>query len=239
MGHRIVRELGLEDSNDTLGRWIAHRIAQLMQKADEAKNDEDREKARNQCADLILRVWSRRSGWPYGQPMERLAPILEKLATEPNPYDRRSGEPEERSWTGVLPLLDEIHKKERRVHRDAALAEYPLDESKAWLAKHGDEMSDEEADTLKYMVQMIERTHDDHFRLGDEPSPNFGALPDEERTRLVLEALNEGDAERGRLRSLAALAEVPEEADVDERATGQQEQDADADGAPASEYRGA
>lgn len=161
------------------------------------------------------------------------------LATEPNPYDGSSGEPEERSWTGVLPLLDEIHKKERRVHRDAALAEYPLDESKAWLAEHGDEMSDEEADTLKYMVQMIGRTHDDHFRLGDEPSPNFGALPDEERTRLVLEALNEVDAERRRLRSLAALAEVPEEADVDKRATGQQEQDADADGAPASEDRGA
>lgn len=62
LGQRIVRELGLENTNDTLGRWMAHRVAELMQKADEASNDEEREKAQSECADLILRVWSRRSG---------------------------------------------------------------------------------------------------------------------------------------------------------------------------------
>lgn len=61
LGQRIVRELDLEDSNDTLGRWMAHRIAQLMQRADEARNDEEREETQSECADLILRVWSRRS----------------------------------------------------------------------------------------------------------------------------------------------------------------------------------
>ena len=210
-----------------------------MQMADEAKNEEDREKAQNECAELILRVWSRRSGWPYGQPMEKLAPIIEKLAVEPNPYDRRLGEPEETSWSGVFLLLNKIHERERWIHQDAALAEYPLDESKAWLEEHGNDLSDEESNTLRHMVQMIERTHDDHFRLGDKSSPNFGALPGEERTRLVLEALDELDAERRRLRSLAVQAEESEEADANEPATEQQEQDVDADGTPASEDRGA
>lgn len=219
MGQRIVRELDLEDSNDTLGRWMAHRIAQLMQRADEARNDEEREETQSECADLILRVWSRRSVWPHGQPLAEVASAFEKLAAEPNPYGRPPGEPQERSWAGVFPLLDEIHKKERWVHRDAALAEYPLAESKSWLEEHGDEMSQEEADVLGHLVKLMGRTYNEHFRLGDKPAPNFGGLPDEERTRLVLEALDELDTERRRMRNLASLGKESQEASADERAT--------------------
>jgi hypothetical protein len=195
---------------------MAHRIAELMQRADEAENEDERDEARRECADLILRVWSRRSGWPYGQPLAKLAPALEKLAAEPDPYGRPPREPEECSWAGVFALLDELHKKERRVHQDAALAEFSPDESKSWLEEHGDDMSEEEADTLSRLVQMIESTRDEHFHLGDKPVPNFGALPDEERTKLVLEALDEIDVERQRLRRLASSKAEFDKEDADD-----------------------
>src|SRR4051812_43936360 len=86
LGQRIVRELGLEDSNDTLGRWMAHRIAELMERAEQAEDKDDREEARRECADLILGVWSRRSGWPYGQPLVNIASTIKGLMTEPGPY---------------------------------------------------------------------------------------------------------------------------------------------------------
>ena len=208
MGQRIVRELGLEDSNDTLGRWMAHRIAELIERAEQASEDsEAQEEARRECADLILRVWSRRSGWPYGQPLAKLAAALEKLVAKPNPYDRRSQEPKEQSWTGVFPLLDKIHQRERQVHRDAALAEHSPEESKSWLEEHEDDMAEEETDTLRRLVQMIERTRNEHFYLIDKPSPRFGTLSKEERAKLTLEALNEIDNERQSLRELASSTE--------------------------------
>ena len=186
---------------------MAHRIAELIEKAKQAKDDGEREEARRECTDLILRVWSRRSGWPYGQPLAKLASALEKLAAEPNPYSRRPQEPEEQSWTGVFPLLDDIHQRERQVHRDAALAEHSPDESKSWLEEHESDMAEEEVDTLGRLVQMIERTRNEHFHLGAKASPHFGALSEEERTRLTLEALNEIDNERQRLRELASSTE--------------------------------
>lgn len=186
---------------------MAHRIAELIEKAEQTKDDGEREEARRECTDLILRVWSRRSGWPYGQPLAKLASALEKLAAEPHPYNRRPPKPEEQSWTGVFPFLDDIHQREQQVHRDAALAEHSPAEPKLWLEEHEDDMAEEEADTLSSLVQMIERTRNEHFYLGDKPAPHFGALSEEERTKLTLEALNEIDNERQRLRELASSTE--------------------------------
>ncbi len=68
-------------------------------------------------------------------------------------------------------------------------------------------MSKEEAEALRHLVQMIERTRNEHFYLGDKPSPYFGTLSEEERTSLASEALNEIDNERQRLRELAMSTE--------------------------------
>ena len=37
LGERIVHELGLEESGDTLGCWMAHRVAELMERAETAE----------------------------------------------------------------------------------------------------------------------------------------------------------------------------------------------------------
>lgn len=207
MGQRIVHELGLEDSNDTLGRWMAHRIAELMQRAEQVEDESEREEARRECADLILRVWSRRSGWPYGQPLARIASALKDLAAERSRYSRRLQEPEERSWSGVFPLLEDIHRSEQWIYRDAALASIlieDLEEAKSWLEEHGEHMPEEEADTLGRIVEMAERTRSEYFSLGNTSAPHFGTLSEEERTQLVKEALDELDAERLRLWELAS-----------------------------------
>ncbi|MDX5895209.1 hypothetical protein [Rubrobacter radiotolerans] len=220
MGQRIVRELGLEDGNDTLGRWMAHRIAELMEKSEQAEDEGVREESRRECSDLILRIWSRRSGWPYGQPLAKIASALKDLAAERSRYIMRPKEPKERSWSGVLPLLEEIHRSEQWIYRDAALASIPpedLDEAKSWLEEHGEDMPEEESGTLGRVVEMAERTRSEFFRLGNtSTTPHFGTLAEEERTRLVKEALEELDAERLRLRELASQereSEVTDEND--------------------------
>jgi len=76
LGRKIVDELGLDQSVDTLGRWMAHYIAELIQSAEAAQGD-DRSEKLSRCANAILDLWKHRSLLPNGKrPFEDFEPIL-------------------------------------------------------------------------------------------------------------------------------------------------------------------
>jgi chorismate-pyruvate lyase len=90
LGKRIVQELGLDNSVDTLGRWMAHRVAELIERAEHTQAETDKEAAKNECTDLILKLWERRYNWPHGQPLAEIAEFLEKFASESvSPYQAK------------------------------------------------------------------------------------------------------------------------------------------------------
>jgi hypothetical protein len=79
LGRKIVDELGLDQSVDTLGRWMAHYIAELIQSAEAAQGD-DRPEKLSCCANAILDLWKHRSVLPSGKrPFEDFEPILRAL----------------------------------------------------------------------------------------------------------------------------------------------------------------
>ena len=82
LGQRIVRELGITNDVDTLGRWISHRVAELIERAEQATTDADRELARRECADLIIRLWEHRSERSYARPLAHIREFLEKFTLE-------------------------------------------------------------------------------------------------------------------------------------------------------------
>lgn len=57
LGRKIVRELGLEPGVDTLAKWMAHDLAEQIQRCDEASG-EDRAVAFGECRETILKLWS-------------------------------------------------------------------------------------------------------------------------------------------------------------------------------------
>ena len=61
LGRAIVAQLRI-DEYDTLGRWMAFRLAELL---DCAAVDDS---AQDAATDLILRIWRLRSDWPNGWP---------------------------------------------------------------------------------------------------------------------------------------------------------------------------
>ena len=66
----------MESSADTLGRWMAHYVAELM---DHAENSPPEELAvsKKRCFDAILDLWSHRAELPDGRrPFEDLEPIM-------------------------------------------------------------------------------------------------------------------------------------------------------------------
>ena len=79
LGKKLVEELGLDPSVDTLGRWMAHYIAQLIDESESA-TAEDKQKKLEKCAAAIANLWEHRSVMPSGKrPFEDIEPILRAL----------------------------------------------------------------------------------------------------------------------------------------------------------------
>lgn len=79
LGKTLVKELNLDPGVDTLSRWMAHYVAELIHDAESAKI-EDRPAKLTKCSDAILGLWDRRRLLPDGRrPFEDLEPILRTL----------------------------------------------------------------------------------------------------------------------------------------------------------------
>ena len=79
LGKKLVDELGLDNSVDTLGRWMAHYIAELILDVEGAA-PEDELSRQEQCASAILELWQHRAELPNGtRPFEDFEPILRAL----------------------------------------------------------------------------------------------------------------------------------------------------------------
>ncbi|MFZ5644666.1 MAG: AVAST type 3 anti-phage protein Avs3b [Bacillota bacterium] len=75
----MTKELGLDQSVDTLGRWMAHYIAELIQNAETASAEKRPVKMRD-CCEAILNLWKHRNTLPNGKrPFEELEPLQRTL----------------------------------------------------------------------------------------------------------------------------------------------------------------
>ena len=82
LGQHLVRELGFEDSVDTLGRWMAHHVAELMDKAKNGPTKTERLTGGKDAVATILKIWKHRAFLPgvsyplakYPIPYRYLAP---------------------------------------------------------------------------------------------------------------------------------------------------------------------
>lgn len=59
-GRQLVAELNLQH-RDTTQKWMAHYIAELMHRAEDADSAEGRLQAADRCADIIMRLWEHRA----------------------------------------------------------------------------------------------------------------------------------------------------------------------------------
>jgi len=90
LGQHLVRELKLDDSVDTLGRWMAHYVAELISVAEKATSKKDRLAAQKRAMEAILRIWEHRESLPgYAYPLARydeILSVLDHLRPDNNPF---------------------------------------------------------------------------------------------------------------------------------------------------------
>ena len=146
LGRKLVDELGAEPAVDTLSRWMAHYVAELIDAASNAA-PEERAAAESKCFDTIMELWGHRAELPDGRrPLENLEPIVRALESlDPDnemPRFFRSvrgtiDRAEESSHTlSLLDFVDGIDSTARILigYTLADAARSALDESKEWVA---------------------------------------------------------------------------------------------------------
>ncbi len=146
LGRKLVDELGKEPHVDTLARWMAHYVAELIDAAENGPADQ-RVASRRKCFDAILELWSYRAELPSGRrPFEDLEPIaraLESLDPDnemPRFYrsvrraiDKEKESPDTQSILDFVDSIDSI----ARILVGYALADAvgsAMDESREWVA---------------------------------------------------------------------------------------------------------
>jgi hypothetical protein len=90
LGKHLVHELGLNDEVDTLGRWMAHHVAELIHLAENAPTDAERRIAENEAVTTILEIWQHRKALPNdAYPLasyEDLLKVIHRLHPDSSPY---------------------------------------------------------------------------------------------------------------------------------------------------------
>lgn len=79
LGRTIVRELEIDARGEVLSRWMAHHLAELIEKAEIAEGDEKHE-AEQRAVELILKLWVNRRALPTpADPMSGYADAIKVL----------------------------------------------------------------------------------------------------------------------------------------------------------------
>lgn len=189
LGQKIIREW--EDRPSVLVRWMSHRIAELMRKAEEADSDEERDAARSECTDLIIRLWERRNHWPYGSPLDRVTETLSAITSEPEIGDLPEPDRPDPSmrWEKMFQDLRKLQNEETSVLLYAMAANVELSVEEDWIGDHRTILVDQEREVLSSLIELRRQASSEHFTLGPIEAPNFATRPEEERSKLILESL--------------------------------------------------
>ena len=90
LGQHLVRELGFEDGVDTLGRWMAHYLAELISEAENGSTAAKRIKARKEAAATILKIWDHRTSLPGKAyplaPYRDVLRVIDRLQPDSNTF---------------------------------------------------------------------------------------------------------------------------------------------------------
>ena len=185
LGRKLTKELDLDQSVDTLGRWMSHYIAGLILDSEKASAEERPAKMR-ECCDAIINLWKHRHVLPDGKrPFEEIEPILrtlESIDPEDNSpryfrsvravADDAEDNDETESWLKLIDGLDYSAKLLIRYCLTQA-AKSALDKSVEWVSLAEAAGADEGAEFP--LIRIV--TMEDSLSKGADPN-------EEERKRI-------------------------------------------------------
>ncbi|PZX93152.1 hypothetical protein DOS84_12395 [Flavobacterium aquariorum] len=166
LGKRLIEELKLEYTVNTLARWMVHYLAELIQNVEKCKSEQEKKKLQKECCDIILKVWSQKENLPMRQPLEDLKPIIEllkvfkkdDLSFLPNWLEYRHL-PSNNEWATFVDLVKNNTEKLFLTVISTNLNKDLLSKTSDWFIENKDFLSDEEKDFLQHF-EMITWSND-------------------------------------------------------------------------------
>lgn len=165
LGKKLVEELELNDPVDTLGRWMAHHIAELIYDAENTTDETVRIAKQLEIRDSIWGFWANRYELPFGnKPFKELEPILRALESlDPEnlrpryffPYpgltDREKESSETQKWLKMAESIDSTSK----ILIDYCLslaAKNSIDKSQEWVELAQEAGLDDDIDMIEFRI---------------------------------------------------------------------------------------
>lgn len=168
---------------DTLARWMAHYLAEKMEKAESAPEGEAKESAQRECVELILRLWERRHAWPLAAPLKDVADRLDELL---KPKPRYFNAPNEADpFFELLHGLEDLSHQETRICLAGWIAGLNLDQEREYLKQHSEHLHEDELRGIQYLVELQDRMIGPEAQLEGEPCPNFDLLSRAEQAKRI------------------------------------------------------
>ncbi|MCX2690110.1 hypothetical protein OO256_06415 [Pseudomonas sp. DCB_CB] len=187
MGETILEELNDRSSTDTTARWLAHFLAEKIELANSAPDDAEGDTVRQDCLDLVLKIWERREKVPFAIPLEEAIQELGVLL-KPKPYFPA---PDVAKST-TLQLFDKLiklHKQESQVCFALWVSTLDLRSEREHLTKNPEHLSEEELQLANFLVDTQDELNGDEANVCGKVIPGFGSLPDSEREAVCREIL--------------------------------------------------
>jgi hypothetical protein len=175
LGKHLVSELGLENSNDTLARWMAHHIAGLITEAKGTKNKAERVVVEERSVQTILKLWEHRMALPgQAYPLAQFKDILEllsKLTPDANPWYRQARG--ERQQLALNIYNDLTHLTNLLLSLESRPAHFG---SKRSAKVFGNFLPPDEDDMYQVLIKFIGQKAD----ASDPKQPNNGVSKDDD-----------------------------------------------------------
>lgn len=173
LGEYILAQLGDDRRSDNLlVHWVAHRLAEQMQRAETASDPREREAASGAAALLIAQLWEARGGWPQGWPPDAVRDFAEGVRrAQGAAYGEASPLP---PWLSTLSELAALQEEERAVWLHAALLEVGAEELRRALEAAPDSHPEpDDLSDIRWQLRFHESAEEwiaDRAKEGENPS---------------------------------------------------------------------
>ena len=196
LGKQLAKELALDNTCETLSKWMAHLLAEKINAAENAIPDsEERRTLEQQAVDLILRLWERRYSLPprvspFGQ-LQKLIEYLTSLqdrTTNAWPWVRYRHQ-EQSAWQELDTSIAEFSGQVRPLLMlSDALLEIDADPL-AWEKQNQRMLEYLELDALRLLNRWIEEV--DQMRENDAEPETSQAVSKEDKIRKAIAQLDQ------------------------------------------------
>lgn len=183
LGKKITNELLLNNRVDTLGRWMAHYIADLIDRVENTNDETQSELYKRECFNVILALWNRKENIPFiSKPLENFEiplKLLDKLKADKFNYDyfRYFNEiPKDIDWCEFVQIVKKNTESIFEICMFAVINKDVIDNEVMWTEQYGEFLSDKEKSVINHFASIYNKKEQCQTTKANEIEPTSNEI---------------------------------------------------------------